>query len=72
MLWFAVAAAFIGSPPHGPAPRGPVVQARATVRIVSGARVRFGEGASSDVPASHERWIRTTMGIQPAKLIEFE
>ena len=74
MLWIAAATAIAISNPQG-APRLPTsasVQARAMVRIVTGARIRFGDSAQADVPAARERWIRSDSGIQAAKLIEFE
>ncbi len=50
---------------------GPVVQARATVRIISGARLEWGEGQAG-VPKERKTVIRTTSGPQQATLIEFE
>jgi hypothetical protein len=69
MLWLA-AAAIAASTPRPAAPI--TVQARAMVRIVSGVRIRFGEGMTSDHPAARDRLVRTEVGIQTAKLVEFE
>jgi hypothetical protein len=69
------AAALAASPPQNasPAPTSAVVQARATVRIVSAARLQWGEHRpNSDVPAPRTTTVQTLNGPQPAKLIEFE
>jgi hypothetical protein len=74
MLLFA-AAALAASPPQyaSPAPTSAVVQARATVRIVSAARLRWGEhGRNGDTPAPRTTTVQTLNGPQPAQLIEFE
>jgi hypothetical protein len=74
MLWIAAAAAFVAPPPEVPAQHGtgPLAQARATVRIVAGTRVHFGAASTDDIPAPHDRSIRTQSGLQMARLIEFE
>jgi hypothetical protein len=54
-------------------PVSAVVQARATVRIVSAARLHWGEQRQSrDIPAARTAVIQTINGPEPAKLIEFE
>jgi len=51
----------------------PVVQARATVRIVSAVRIQWDQQASGgEIPQARETVVQTTQGPQPAKLIEFE
>jgi hypothetical protein len=48
-------------------------QARATVRIISGATLRLGEGPlSGDGPAAQRTIVHSAGGPHPAKLIEFE
>lgn len=48
------------------------VQARATVRIISGAEIRFAQQSTPDVPAARETLIRNNGVAQPAKLVEFQ
>jgi hypothetical protein len=50
----------------------PTVQSRATVRIVSGASVRFTGPREQDIPRVRQAQIRTTEGPRRAQLIEFE
>jgi len=73
MLWVVVTAAIAASAPasHGPAPV--VVQARATVRILSGVRLKLDSPTNPDAPPAHDSVVVTTDGVrQPARLIEFE
>jgi hypothetical protein len=75
MFLVAAAAIAVSSPQNAsPAPTSAAVaQARATVRIVSAARLNWGqEPRISDVPAARTTTIQTVNGPQPAKLIEFE
>jgi hypothetical protein len=70
MLLLAAAAIAASAPP----PRGPVtarVQARVTIRILSGATVRFGEAREAAEGTERATIIRTQGFEQPAKLIEF-
>ena len=50
----------------------PMVQAQATVRIVSGVRLRLGEAENGDAPAPRDTVIHTDGTARHAKLIEFE
>jgi len=73
LLLFAAALASANAPPpwsHKPAVA--MVQARATVRIISGVTLRLGH--RNDVEGQHLRNTRvdTPGGIQPARLLEFE
>ena len=70
MLWLAVAA-FTASTPSHPAPLV-AVQAKATVRIMSGARIDFAGNGGPDLPRPRQTVVRTNGTIQPAHLIEFE
>jgi hypothetical protein len=71
MLLLATAALLAASP--SPATAGATVQARATVRIVSAVRLKFGGSDSgSGNPPPREAIVRTEAGPQRAKLIEFE
>ncbi len=67
-----IAAALVTAAPHtGVQPA--VRQPRASVRIVSGMRLKLSDGpAAPDVPSLRTRTIRTAEGSRPAKLIEFE
>ena len=49
-----------------------MVQARATVRIIAGARLHLGDGKRRDGFVRRDAVIRTAGGTQPAELIEFE
>ena len=57
-------------PPRSPAAAR--VEARATVRILSGARLHLGDGYKRDGFVRRDSIIRTADGREPAKLIEFE
>jgi hypothetical protein len=69
-----LAAAIAASPPRQSLsePTRELVQARATVRIVSGARLNWDQGAKGDQPTARMTMIRTAQGEQQARLIEFE
>ena len=68
-----VASAIAVSAPEGAQRHAiaPAVQARATVRIVQGARVEFQEPDPKG-PARRSGRIRTESGFQTAELVEFE
>ena len=73
LLLFAAALASANAPPpwsHKPAVA--VVQARATVRILSGATLQLGH--RNDIAGQHLRNTRvdTPVGVQLARLLEFE
>jgi hypothetical protein len=73
MLLLAALAIAVSTPPT-PAlsSSGPVVQARATVRIVSGVRIHLDGQSNGEVPAMRDALVRTDGTTQPARLIEFE
>ena len=72
MLLLALAAAVAGQQAD-PAPVRPRFQARATVRILSGAPVRFAEIETERPRALRKTEIRSSDGtLRPAKLLEFE
>ena len=52
--------------------RAAVAEARATVRILSGTRIRFDAPEDSDLPRVHQAQIQTVEGPRQAQLIEFE
>ena len=74
MLLFATAAALASSPPIGAsAPVAVSASAQATVRILSGAVLRLGEGPRiGDAPLAQATRVHLDGAAQPAKLIEFE
>jgi hypothetical protein len=73
MLQLVAAAIAASSPQTATAATSPAIQARATVRIVSAARLHWGEERSRrDIPPPRATTIRTLNGPEPAKLIEFE
>ena len=71
MLWLAAAAIAASTPqPNGPAPV--VVQATATVRILSGVRLKLDSATNSGAPLAHDTMVKTDGTQQPARLIEFQ
>jgi hypothetical protein len=73
MLWLA-SAAMTATTPQSVAsqPVRAVVQAQATVRIISAARIRLDGQPSADVPAPTDAVIHTEGSPQTARLIEFQ
>ena len=68
-----VAAAIAASAPQLPRrTSAPAVQATATVRILSGVRVRLGESHGRDGFVVRDSVLQTAGSSQAAKLIEFE
>ncbi len=73
ILLLAAAAIAVSAPDSAPPSRAaPLVQARAAVRIVAGARISFAPQPGREVPRFRPAQIRTADGRQPAQLIEFE
>jgi hypothetical protein len=71
LLLAAAAIAISSSDKAGPTPA--IVQARATVRIVSGARLQWDQPHhAKDVPPARMTVVQTANGPQSAKLIEFQ
>jgi hypothetical protein len=64
------AAALAGA--HPPPPSGPIVQARATVRIVAGVRLKWGDKPGRGVPPPRHTMLLLGGTETPARLIEFE
>lgn len=76
ITWVAIAAAAVAnSPAPASRPVAPLVQARATVTILSGARLHLGphwtNGHGHDDIIWRDSVIRGPAGDQPAKLFEF-
>ena len=73
MIGIAAAALLAATPQGGPAQPSVVVQAQATVRILSGVRLKLQQSdGDAGAPKARSATIRTSDGAQPAKLIEFE
>ena len=71
-MFLLAAAALISSPPATPGPQPAVAQARATVRIISGVRLKLDGSPNHDVPAAHDAVVHTDGKAHGARLIEFE
>ena len=73
MLWLA-AAAMTAATPQTPAssPVRAVVQAQATVRIISGTRIRLDGQPSGDAPPPSDGIVHTEGAPRHARLIEFQ
>jgi hypothetical protein len=72
MLWFALAIASVASQPAPTGPTAAVVQATATLRIISGVRLTLHSATNADAPAAHRTTVTADGSIRPAQLIEFE
>ena len=73
MLWLVASAALVASAPADRGPTAAAVQARATVRIISGVRLKLDSPTNPDAPPAHDAVVVATDGSrQPARLIEFE
>jgi hypothetical protein len=73
MLLLALAAAVTATPPPDRWKPSAIVQARATVRIISGVRLKLDSPTNADAPPAHDSAVVATDGSrQPARLIEFE
>jgi hypothetical protein len=75
MMLLLAAAAVLAAPPQDPpvAPASVSAQATATVRIISGAILRLGEGPrSGHGPFAQDTVAHVDGAVRPAKLIEFE
>jgi hypothetical protein len=73
MLWLAAATIVSATPQPAPAsPVRAVVQATATVRIISGSRIRLDGQPSADAPAPSDGLVHTEGAAQPARLVEFQ
>jgi hypothetical protein len=55
-----------------PAPAAVTVQAQATIRVISGARIHFGQPAHPDLPPPRQTLVRVDGATRAARLVEFE
>jgi hypothetical protein len=70
-----LAAAIVSATPAQASEQRPVsasVQARATIRVISGARLRLGKVVSNDPFLVRDAVIRSAGTPQPARLFEFQ
>ena len=73
MLWFVASAALAASAPATSGPTHALVEARATVRILSGVRLKLDSPINADAPPAHDAVVVERDGSRrPARLIEFE
>ena len=72
MFLLAAAATMAASTPANSATPPAVVQARATVRILSGVRLKLDSKTNPDAPLAHDSTVTTNGTRQPAQLIEFQ
>jgi len=72
LLFAAALASSSAPPPWAHRPVAPVVQARATVRILSGVTLRLGRASKIEGQRLRVTEVLTAHGIQPARLVEFE
>lgn len=68
---FLLAAALASAAPP-PAPTPAVAEARASVRIISGIRLKLDGSPNHDGPSAHEAVVHTDGRAHGARLIEFE
>jgi hypothetical protein len=73
-MLFLAAAAIAASVPQAPArtPVAATVQARVTIRILSGATVRFGQARDDNEGTRRTTMIQAEGSARPANLIEFQ
>ena len=74
MFWIVAAAVSAHASAQQPArsPAVPLVQARATVRIMRAARIDFVAGTTGETPAATRTRLRIGEATYPARIIEFE
>ena len=71
MLWLAAAVIAASAPTSAP-PAPVAVQARASVRILSGVRLNFDGRRNEHAPPPHDAAVREGGAVHHEKLIEFE
>jgi hypothetical protein len=71
MLWI-VAASISAAAPAASTPPVVAVQATATVRIISGVRLKLDSATNADAPRAHDATVTTDGEPHPARLIEFQ
>ena len=73
MILLAAAAASFAAPSAPPSRAAAVVQATATIRVISGVQLKFGAASNPGAPPARETKVKAADGTDhPAKLIEFQ
>ena len=73
MFWLAAVLMTASTPQNAASePTRAIVQAQATVRIISGTRIRLDGQPSLDAPPPSDGVVHTEGAAQPARLIEFQ
>jgi hypothetical protein len=72
MLLLAAAIAAASTPTEGRTAPVVVAEATASVRIVSGVRLKLDSPTNADAPPAHDSTIKSDGKDHPARLIEFE
>lgn len=72
MLLFAAAAVAAGTPATRPTVPIVVAEASATVRVVSGVRLKLDSPTNGDAPPAHDSKVNADGRLRSARLIEFE
>ena len=72
MFWLAAVAAIAAPTPSTSAPPPGVAQAKATVTIISGVRLKLDSTTNTDAQPAHDSVVTTNGTQQPARLIEFQ
>jgi hypothetical protein len=71
MLWFALLAISAAKPPTI-VPSPAAVQARATVRVISGIRLKLNSRTNAGAPPARETMVSADGAKRVARLVEFE
>ena len=72
MLLLAAAATLASASQAAEQSRPAIAEARVSVRIISGVRLKLDGSRNHDVPAAHEAVVHTDGKAHGARLIEFE
>lgn len=72
MLFLAAAAAIATPQPASSRPVPVAAQATATVRIISGVRLKLDSPTNPGAPPARDSKVTTDSGTRPARLIEFQ
>jgi hypothetical protein len=72
MLVLAAAALAASAPNPAPAAAAPKAQARALLRIISSATIKFGAPKTGDLPAERERTLNLNGAPTRVHLVEFQ
>ncbi len=72
MMLLLIAAASASATPPNTQSAAAVIQATATVRIISAVRVNLDSPTNPQAPPAHDSRVTADGKVQPARLIEFE